>query len=295
MSELKIESIGEYIDLLRQAYTYSGSEFKGLWYRGHADGSWVLEPKIQRGFEGTEEELFRKERKLTNEFQTKASVISGEKPPLNDYGAWLTLMQHYGLPTRLMDWSRSPLVALYFAVSDEKKMDTDACIWVLEPHKLNESMKLEKPTADGDVLHSNTFVYNMSHKTINTMLFTAFRRWKLSSDPSVDTLEDKKFDHRFKDLSGKIAACYPTMADNRVYNQYSAFTVHNTDKRFMNFCFSSEPKEMPILHRIIVPYDVKKLLRRELELCGFTQSHIYPDYEHLAKEIIEDQGDKRWF
>lgn len=45
-------------------------------------------------------------------------------------------MQHYGVPTRLLDWSENPLVALYFAVENKDK-ETDAAIWMLRPNKLN--------------------------------------------------------------------------------------------------------------------------------------------------------------
>jgi len=63
------------------------------------------------------------------------------------------------------------------------------------------------------------------------MIYPAFRRWKFSSVPEAITPEDKKFSHRFEDLEDKIAACYPTEPDGRVYNQFAAFTVHNSTKR----------------------------------------------------------------
>ena len=259
---------------------HDGGEFF-QWYRGHTDISWDLIPKVQRGFVGNDEELFRKERYYTNDFQARASLFKSSKPKLYEYANWLTLMQHYGLPTRLLDWSRSPLVALYFAVSDICNSEKDACVWLLTPGKLNTTVKLEKPSSVDGKEYVNSFIYNMEHNTILTMIFTAFRRWELSDNPDAITPEDKKFDHRFKTLNGKIAACYPTEADSRVYNQYAAFTVHNSSKMLNDFCDKST------LSRITIPYEKKKDLLCELSVCGITQSYIYPDLEHLANEIKE--------
>lgn len=280
-SDVIIENLGDYInEVIRLKFKVDDHEYF-QWYRGHANKSWDLIPKVQRGFIGNEEELFRKERYLTNDFQARASIFSSSKPPLNEYTNWLTLMQHYGLPTRLLDWSRSPLVALYFAVSDNNENENDACIWILTPGKLNADEQLEKPTKIDGIEYQNSYLYNMSHKTIFTMIYTAFRRWKFSSNPEATTADDIKFDHRFNNLTGKIAACYPTEADGRVYNQLSTFTVHNSSKKLISFCDDST------LLCITIPNQMKKRLLYELSVCGITQSYIYPDLEHLANEIKE--------
>ena len=58
-------------------------------------------------------------------------------PGGNDYFGWLFLAQHYGVPTRLLDWSENPLVAAYFAVLDDP--NDDGCIWALGTRGLNET------------------------------------------------------------------------------------------------------------------------------------------------------------
>lgn len=283
-SKAAINSLGDYdyineIVKLNISNDYSQNFFQ--WYRGHADIDWELMPKIQREFFNNDEELFRKERFYTNNFQARASILKLTKPKLDEYANWLALMQHYGLPTRLLDWSRSPLVALYFAVSDKHNVKNDACVWVLAPGKLNSLEELEKPTYVDGKLYNNSFIYNMAHKTILTMIFTAFRRWELSGNSDAITPDDKKFSHRFNAPKNKIAACYPTEADDRVYNQHAAFTVHNSLRKLTEFC------DEATLLRITIPHEKKQGLLNELSICGITQSYIYPDLEHLASEIKE--------
>lgn len=65
----------------------------------------------------------------------------------------------------------------------------------------------------------------------------------------------------------------------RVYVQQSAFTVHNSKRRLQDI------KSDQLLTKIIIPYEAKKVIIKELKICGITLKSIYPDAEHIAEEI----------
>ncbi len=101
-------------------------------FRGQADVSWMPAPKIDR----PDFERFRQvrslgrvdhERQLFDHF-VKASRPHLETVPMNDWEA-LAIAQHYGLATRLLDWTANPLAALFFAV-EEVQEPADSAVWV---------------------------------------------------------------------------------------------------------------------------------------------------------------------
>lgn len=109
-----------------------------LWFRGIASTTHKLEPSIYRPpFEAAfEEDLYHK-------FKSRAIPFLKQKPN-NKYWEWLFLMQHHGVPTRLLDWSGGAIIALAFAIifREDKYHTHDAAIWCLNPKKLNDNVKV---------------------------------------------------------------------------------------------------------------------------------------------------------
>ncbi len=119
--KIAIKSVAGYVDFI------SNNEHQHIaqwFYRGHSDTAYLLTPGLFRvspyGGKGVEEYMM-------DQFRREALPYLKSMP--TDEIEWLTLAQHYGLPTRLLDWTTNPLIALYFAVENYKN-NRPANVWM---------------------------------------------------------------------------------------------------------------------------------------------------------------------
>src|SRR6185312_15523507 len=142
LPQAPIRSITDYIDRIKRLRRLwdVDDENDSVWFRGHLVVNWRLIPKLYRPeFKDSDEAEIR------FQFQSRAlQLLENRRRPTTEW-EWYFLMQHYGAPTRLLDWTDNPLVALYFALNDPRSggppPDQDAAVWVLNPAWLNRHLR----------------------------------------------------------------------------------------------------------------------------------------------------------
>jgi hypothetical protein len=240
-----IKAVGKLVD----EWTPKGSDwYLQPWFRGHGNASWSLEPGWYRSLEsprGVGSDYYS-EATLLEKFKLRAPTYLA-RIPVSDW-EWLFLMQHYGLRTRLLDWTESSLIAVYFAIRDNTG-NTDAAVWVMNPWWLNR-------------------------QTFNDYVLFA------ADDPRAHTHAPLGPNHKVK---GKLPlAITPIQSNQRIAAQRGVFTIHGTERGALDRIARAQGA---CLLPILIPKASLPTIRQELSLSGITESVIFPELSGLCREI----------
>lgn len=263
----EVTSLTELLELCDELHDADRSP---LWFRGHRDCSWLLRPKAFRSFpideysSSIQEDALFVEREMAWQFMLSAPGRHETCPASSEYARWLTLMQHYGLPTRLLDWTLSVSVATYFAV-DSISDDINGAIWALRPKHLNTHMikRFKRKFPYG---FSGVLFFEDGSALMRELTEPVF----VGEEPG----------------DASILAAVPHEYDRRVTVQQSVFTIHGST------CPLNRPHpplwgELPqkLLTRIVIPARAKLTICESLSRLGINRAALFPDLDNLALHI----------
>ena len=219
-----------------------------VWFRGQAR-NFPLAPGVYRPSFNVASELDRlkKEQQLSQDFRLySARLIQPTAINADRY----FLQQHYGMPTRLLDWSYSPLSALYFASVEDSE---DGEIYMMNANRLAITQKVDSKIFSGVGTSRNTIFKNALSVIID---------WKTLGD-----------------FPNYIFPIRPDLTDTRFDLQKGCFTFHVPGKSILTTA------ENDSLIAFLIPKDVKVVIRKQLNLMGVNSFNIYNDLENLSKTL----------
>lgn len=234
-------------------------------YRGHADSSWKLESTLERtiGERWSSEIACRFEDHYLNLFKSKYHIYNGGEHEPKSKLAWLSVMQHYGAPTRLIDFTESPYVALYFALEAYNPLlKNDLAVYAIDYASImDESLKYISKRDSG------------------------FKK----SRNEIAGLQDELFDDVVDRFSYEVVwITEPLELNARIDRQSGTFLISgDKEKRIEALLASDMYKNVSVL-KFVIPYFIYENIYALLRKMNINAKTIYGDLGGLAKSIKMD-------
>lgn len=225
------------------------------WYRGCRDTAYFLQPTLYRHPSKSKiSEIAELEQTITTRFVQRSLPFLDR--PLTDDWDKLFLMQHYGIPTRLLDWSENPFVSIYFSlVSAIEPKKTDASLWMCNPVAWNQAA-LSHIGYKGGVL-----------------------------DPGNSAIRVYSPGSAFEEMPKIPIMIYGSYNSPRIVAQRGGFALFGQGTDPMEKVYEAQAFPEGALRKIEIPYTSVDAIRSSLFRKGFTESVVFPDLEGLAKEL----------
>jgi hypothetical protein len=225
-------------------------------YRGAANAAWPLFTSLDTlgGVSPPHAKADLEEHILRNFIRYSRPYFA--TPPVNDWEV-LVAAQHHGLPTRLLDWTYSPLVAAHFATV-EGQPGADRAIWRLDWKAVHRRFRLPELAL---------LIQDLEGAFGEERPFTP---WTLFASPK----------------NGREFACMiePPSLDARIVAQAATFTLCS-DKRQSFDCFLERHELGSALTKFVVPAGEAGRLRDQLDLVAVDERRLFPDLDGLAAHL----------
>lgn len=230
--------------------------------RGQADSTWTLKPSINRLLPDkvTVEQALQVESLGLQQFKEQAHLHLRSAllpsmvhvPGAQFIGEWWALMQHHYAPTRLLDWTLSPYVALYFAV--EREFDKDGAVYLVHRHTIEASYR--EYFADRN---------SISEKQLQDP----------QAKPALFAWSPARSTERFVAQQG-----YFTVATNLLADQGQLIVGACTDA-------ASKAKDQLYYSKWVVPATLKPSFLRRLRMMNIAAHSLFPGIDGLGRSLAE--------
>jgi hypothetical protein len=242
-TDITVATVAEYVDALSALPTKPAR-----WFRGQTNARWRLTPGLVRSG-GTG--WLQAEARLLTRFRQNALPLVPPGTKTDSNWDWLLLMQHYGVPTRLLDWTENALAGLYFATVSQNHHSgprVPGCVWVLDPVGLNVESAIPNLGDDIPTLGVGSVLDEYDHGSVASAPHAR---------PPVAVLAMRMFP--------------------RLVAQAGVFTlVHRVTTPLQRL------KDGAFVGRILIPPDAKSHIADELTTLGVTRLSLFPELDSVA-------------
>lgn len=245
-------------------------------YRGLSNSAYRLHTSLQR-LQGVYWQL---EKHLLRNFRKYAQLGNKE---LVSFWHLLSIAQHHGLPTRLLDWTYSPYVALHFATANLDRFSTDGVIWVVDYEKAHHLLppKLE------NLLHAEgaqAFTVELLTSLHASSLHQGFE--ETSFHNFVETL--REFD-ALGSTDEFLLFFEPPSVNDRIVNQFALFSIMPNSRRDVDSWLKNHPE---LFRRIVIPASLKWECRDKLDQCNISERVLFPGLDGLGSWLKRQYSPK---
>ena len=282
----------------------------GIWFRGQPNAEWKLIPSVFRkklipnpGYQNNpnlpeyhEDTLPRyEEAGIYQQFQLRQASYREVYKFTFD---WLCLMQHYRLPTRLLDWSESILVALYFAVKDdsEETKCKDAKLFALSSLRLNKAVN---ESLESVVYTPNDLMVGLRVEAATDNMINIYGLFELVASRYEFGEEAMAKNPDIKVSLAYPVAVHPFRLNDRMTFQASVFTIHGgkyytekeppyripNPKNLEGLDEKQKDEDKNFLKSFFIPQKYKESIKDELERIGIHEGTLFPELDYQASYI----------
>lgn len=278
-----IKSIADFITELQNIPKPRGNE---LYFRGHSDFEYKLAPSIYRN-----SKLISNEHNLFKEFILRTPTdFLNEKSALEK----LVKMQHYGLPTRLLDLTTNALVSLYFACDGNDKKDGEVIIFKIP----KSDIKYYDSDTVSIISNISKRPADFSIETIKSLGKDIFNKQDEIQYLLHEIREEKSY---FQPLIiatdiERTVAVKVKQNNNRIIKQSGAFIIFGIDNKKVNHAeipdkwVQNNKTGISKTIEFLIDKDKKKEIMDELNTLGINEASLFPELDNQAKYLKKKYG-----